>query len=241
MERIYALPKSASHFHLFDKDSFIKAHDSYKAAKAGDAEAAFTLIKDLALDFLLTIQNKVPHHCIFVSPYAQEATGDNAIPLILSLVCADIFKGTSEIDIVQLQRVFHTGADPMERLISRPSFEGAVQPNKNYILVDAVTSMGGTLADLANYIQINNGIVCGTITLVNAGREKEFTAFTKHIKLLQERFGDEIRKQFGIHIPALTANEASYLVGFRTIDEIRNRCLKAEKERHLRLLSKGYV
>src|SRR5699024_11805245 len=87
MERIYALPKSASHFHLFDKDSFIKAHDSYKAAKAGDAEAAFTLIKDLALDFLLTIQNKVPHHCIFVSPYAQEATGDNAIPLILSLVC----------------------------------------------------------------------------------------------------------------------------------------------------------
>src|SRR5699024_12604596 len=60
---------------------------SYKAAKAGDAEAAFTLIKDLALDFLLTIQNKVPHHCIFVSPYAQEATGDNAIPLILSLVC----------------------------------------------------------------------------------------------------------------------------------------------------------
>lgn len=57
--------------------------------------------------------------------------------------------------------------------------------------------------------------------LVNAGRSKDFRALKKHIRLLEARFGDEIKDIFGIHIPALTANEASYLVGFRAADEIR--------------------
>src|SRR5699024_10485280 len=108
-----------------------------------------------------------------------------------------------------------------------------------YVLVDDVTSMGGTLAELANYIRLNGEVVLGSIVLVNAGRDKNFTPIKKHLKTLEERFHDQIRQQFGIHIPALTANEANYLVGFRTFDEIRNRCVKAEKETHLRLLSKG--
>src|SRR5690554_4878207 len=54
--------------------------------------------------------------------------------------------------ISKLQRVFHTGADPMERLRLRPSFEGAVKSGAHYVLVDDVTSMGGTLAELANYL-----------------------------------------------------------------------------------------
>ena len=100
--------------------------------------------------------------------------------------------------------------------------------------------MGGTLAELANYILLNGGQVAGSIVLVNAGRSKVFQPVNKHIQLLEERFSDEIRQTFGIHTRALTANEASYLVGFRTADEIGNRCIKAEKERNLHLLSKGY-
>ena len=72
------------------------------------------------------------------------------------------------------------------------------------------------------------------------GREKFFQPMKNHIRLLKERFNDEIRHIFGIHTTALTANEAGYLVGFRTADEIRNRLAKAEKETHLRLVSKGY-
>ncbi|WP_404416432.1 hypothetical protein LG277_03410 [Vreelandella aquamarina] len=62
----------------------------------------------------------------------------------------------------------------------------------------------------------------------------------QHSEFIEARFGDEIKDIFGIHIPALTANEASYLVGFRAADEIRNRCAKAEKETVKRLLSRGY-
>jgi len=240
MERIYAMPGDAQHFHLYSSDKDIKGHPSYVAAKGGDPDAALELIEELAFDFLYGLKGRFPEGTIFVSPYAREASGDNALPLILSLMAAEILGGESETDIVQLQRVFHTGADPMERLRLRPSFEGTVKQDAPFVLVDDVSNMGGTLAELANYLRLNSGRVIGTILLANAGRSKEFNPAKQHIRLLRERFGDEIRQIFGIHISALTANEAGYLVGFRTADEIRNRCAKAEKETRLRLLSEGY-
>jgi hypothetical protein len=45
---------------------------------------------------------------------------------------------------------------------------------------------------------------------------------------------------FGIDPGALTANEASYLSGFRTADALRNRAAKAAKENDLRLRAKGF-
>jgi orotate phosphoribosyltransferase len=57
----------------------------------------------------------------------------------------------------------------MERLALRPEFEGDVHTGKRYVLVDDVTSLGGTLAELGNYIQSNGGIVAGIFVLVNAG------------------------------------------------------------------------
>ena len=56
---------------------------------------------------------------------------------------------------------------------------------------------------------------------------------------LEKRYGREITQLFGIEPSALTANEANYLIGFRTIDEIRNRLANARQETHLRLRSKG--
>ena len=112
MERIYPLPTDAMHFHLYTSDVEIKVHPSYAAGKAGDPDAALQLIEDLAFDFLYSLQGRFPEGTIFVSPFAREASGDNALPLILSLMAAEILDGESETDIVQLQRVFHTGADP---------------------------------------------------------------------------------------------------------------------------------
>lgn len=60
---------------------------------------------------------------------------------------------------MQTTRVFHTGADPMERLAMRPEFEGVVVTNRPYVLIDDVTSMGGTLAELANYIPVQCGCI----------------------------------------------------------------------------------
>jgi hypothetical protein len=57
--------------------------------------------------------------------------------------------------------------------------------------------------------------------------------------LLEERFGNEIEDIFGISVACLTGNEAQYLTGLRSADEIRDRCSKAKEEVHRRRLAKS--
>lgn len=226
-------------FWLFDDDLALKSHSKYHEAKAGGEEAAVGLVSDLAIDFIVEIKDKLPTNAIFVAPHAREATGDNAIPQVLAAACAMVAQGEADTNIVQVTRVFHTGADPMERMNLRPEFEGSVTQGVHYVLVDDVTNMGGTLADLADYIQGAGGIVLAVIVLVNAGRIKQLQPARKIIREIEKRYGNEITEIFGIIPSALTANEASYLIGFRSADEIRNRLVKARKETNHRLRSKG--
>lgn len=238
--RRHGFPKGVDEpFWLYDNDAVLKAHPRYNEAKAGGKEAAVELVSDLALDFLVKIKDKLPVNAIYVAPYAREATGDNAIPQVLAAACAIVAQGETESDIVQVTRVFHTGADPMERMRLRPEFEGSVSQGAHYVLVDDVTNMGGTLAEFANYILSLGGIVAAVVVLVNAGRVKYFQPTRLVISELEKRYKNEIEEIFGIIPSALTANEANYLIGFKSADEIRNRIAKARKETDLRLRSKS--
>ncbi len=238
--RLYGFPEWVREtFWLFDDDLSLKTHPEYREAKAGSKESAVILVSDLALDFIVKIRKNFPAGAIFVAPHAREATGDNAIPQVLAVASALAASGKVDTDIVQVTRVFHTGADPMERMILRPEFGGAVTAGDHYILTDDVTNMGCTLAELANYIQCAGGIVAGVVVIVNAGRIKHFHPAYHVINKIERRFGNEIREIFGIIPAALTANEANYIIGFRSADEIRNRIVKARKETDIRLRSKG--
>lgn len=238
--RLYGIPQGVNEpFWLFDNDATLKTHSSYQKAKAGGVEAAVELVSDLAFDFLSSIKNNLPPNAIYIAPHAREITGDNAIPQVLATASSLAAQGTVETDIVQVTRVYHTGADPMERMCLRPEFEGAVLQGARYVLVDDVTSMGGTLAELSNYLQCYGGVVAAVIVFVNAGRVKQFQPTSKVIRELEKRYGNEIEEIFGIVPRTLTANEANYLIGFKSVDEIRNRLVKARKETDLRLRSKG--
>jgi len=238
--RRHGVPREINEpFWLYDNDAVLKAHRKYKEAKAGGKEAAVELVADLALDFLMKIKDKLPVNASYVAPYAREATGDNAIPQVLAAACALVAQGETESDIVQITRVFHTGADPMERMSLKPEFDGSVTQGTHYVLVDDVTNMGGTLAELANYILSFGGIVAAVVVLVNAGRVKQLQPTRMVIKKLEKRYENEIEEIFGISPSALTANEANYLIGFKSADEIRNRLAKARKETDRRLRSKG--
>jgi len=59
------------------------------------------------------------------------------------------------------------------------------------------------------------------------------------ISKLKSRHEHAIEEIFGIRVDALTANEANYLIGFRSADEIRNRLAKAREKTDRRLRSKG--
>ncbi len=112
---------------LWDDDQALKAHPSYRQAKAGEQDAAIDLVWDLAMDFLSTLLPKLPLELTYVAPYAREASGDNAIPLMLAIACAEVLHGEVETEIVQASRVFHTGAKAMERMLLCPSSMGRSQ------------------------------------------------------------------------------------------------------------------
>lgn len=237
--RTLPIPPTIEPLWLFDSDADLKAHPAYVRAKAGDGDAALQLIMDLALPAIAEHWRRFGEDVIFVVPFAREASGDNAIPQVLANLCAVICGASADEDVVQVTRVYHTGADPMERLAMRPAFDGEVQAGRSYVLVDDVVSMGDTLAELAHYIQSQGGVVKDILVLVNAGRNKSIHPAKSQQKLLKERYPHDIKDIFGIEVDALTANEAGYLVGFRSADEIRNRLAKAKEEINRRLGSKG--
>jgi hypothetical protein len=237
--RRFPIPENIEVLWLFDSDAYLKAHHTYRAAKAGDSKSALALITDVALLELNQKTSRFGKDCIFVAPFAREASGDNAIPQVLSEVLAALCEAIADKEIVQRTKVYHTGADPMERLALRPEFDGSVHVGGHYVLVDDVTNLGGTLAELAHFIQSKGGVVKAVVVMVNAGRNKSFTPDRRTLKTLKERFANEIIETFGIHVDALTANEAQYLVGFRSADELRNRLAKAKQEVDIRLRSKG--
>ena len=239
LPRTHGWPEGVHPLALLDKDLQLKAHVAYPRAKAGDEAAALDLLLDMAVAWLYEQRARFAPGLLYVAHHAQEATGDNAIPQALAAVCAAVWGGKAEIGIVQSDRVYHTGADAMERMAARAQFVGTVQPGERYVLVDDVTSLGGTLAELANYIQHGGGKIKDVVVLVNAGRNPALVPQPKNVQLLKRRFGDEIFNIFGIKPEALTANEAQYLVGFRSVDEIRNRLAAARQEIDLRLRSKG--
>lgn len=239
LPRLYGWPDAIQPLALFGKDQQLKSHSSYQRAKAGDAAAALDLLLDVAVSWLYQNRARFPAGCLYVAPHAQEATGDNAIPQALAAVCAAVWGGVAETGIVQSDRVYHTGADVMERMAARAQFVGPVQPDERYILVDDVTSLGGTLAELANYIQHGGDKIQDVVVLVNVGRNPALVPSPKNIQILNKRFGDDVFNIFGIKPEALTANEAQYLVGFRSIDEIRNRLAAAGQEIDRRLRAKG--
>ena len=127
--RIHGFPEQLeTPLWIFENDSILKSHRSYKAAKSGNMNAAVRLVTDLAFQFLKDSCEKIPPGACFVAPHAREATGNNAIPQVLATAAATLSNGTTDLDIVQIHQVFHTGADPMERLANRPEFEGLVTP-----------------------------------------------------------------------------------------------------------------
>ncbi len=225
---------------LWRNDRPLKADPDYQAAKAGDGAAAIRLVGRAGAPLASEAASRFGSDVVYVAAHAEEATGRNAIPVVLAAYLAAKAGGRVDDRVVQENRTFHTGADAMQRMLARSQFSGAIAPGTRYVLVDDVTTMGGTLADLAQHIQAGGGEVVGTVVLVNAAREGgKLHADRTLLSQLERRFGDEIREQFGIEPAALTAAEARYLIGFRSVAELRQRVASAAQARADRLRAKG--
>jgi len=238
--REQGLPREAAEIHSARDTTALKAHPDYKAAKAGDAEAAARLVRDLVSDAdIAAAAEKIGPGAVWVFPHAEEATGHNKIPAMMAARYAAETGGSVGPLIVQTNRAFHTGADAMQRLIARPLFDGQVTEGARYVIADDVSTMGGTLAELADHIRAGGGKVVGVVTLANAGRAPTMAGLRLQTGLIEKRYGQTLRDTFHIDPAALTRDEARYVLGFRDADALRTRAAAAERQRGDRLRAKG--
>jgi hypothetical protein len=237
---MWGFEKGATILHQFTSDVDLKIDPDYKAAKAGDLMAALGLVKRLLrAEFLDEVKIKFSDADFLMPIYAEEMQGDNAIPIALAASLSYGLNLDFSAECIQTNRAYHTGADPMERLVSRATFGGSISAGKKYVLVDDVSTMGSTLADCASYVANHGGIVVGAILLANCSRSRELKAKAQHLKIIEERYYETVKQLFSIAPSALTYDEALYVVGFRTSDELRSRAIAAENERKNRIASKS--
>lgn len=204
-------PKVVIHTDLRSRDN----HPGYTAAKAGDAEAALMLATDLlSLDGTERLRALLGNRPALLLPVvADELTGFNAIPDAMAQVLGSklafpVIAG----EIVQTNKVGHTRAPAFQRLVTPATFEGHVQADANYILVDDHVDLGGTLANLRGYVEARGSTVIAITTLTESREARIISLQPATRNVLWDRHGQALddlwESQFGYGIDCLTEVEA---------------------------------
>lgn len=215
-------------------ETAVKQHPAYKAAKAGDDDAAMALVLDtfnsdsaqdlgrIAGDFKPTL----------VSAHALERDGVNAIPEVFADRLGQFLSWPVDKGVIQVNVVSHTGANGFWRLARQAEFDGPVQPGCEYVLVDDFVGMGGTLANMKGYIESRGGRVLAAVSLTGKLHSAKLALTSERLHELRTKHGQELESwwlnRFAHTFDALTESEARYLARTETADTIRDRIAASE-------------
>lgn len=215
------------------------AHPDYAAAKAGDDEAAARLVrdyitKDVVDRFKALIGDRKP---TIVPVHAEEATGRNKIPRAFAEGLAQVLGLRVDTGIVQSVRAHHTGAGAYHRIAFQAAFDGPVEQEADYLILDDALTMGGTLANLRGHIEANGGQVLGAGVLTGYSNSANIALQPATAQRLRETFGNDLESylqdEFGFGIESLTEGEAGQILAARTFDALRDRIAQARRAAEL--------
>ena len=223
---------------LLASESVVKKHPRYAAAKAGDIAAAEALVDALvdeagvAAVRKLIDEDSASRAPVLVAAHAYESGGVNAIPGAL----AKLFSKRLDIDfsdsVMQANVVSHTGAGGYGRLARQARFEGGVEANREYFMVDDFIGQGGTLANLRGWIRQQSGKVIGAVALTGKPYSAKLKLSQEQLDELRQRHGQDFekwwREHFGHSFDCLTQSEARYLARSPDVDTIRDRLAAAQ-------------
>lgn len=209
-------------------ESTVKKHPFYGEAKTGGTVAATRLVMDILDDAWLaihgrSIQNSTP---ILVGVHAVEGMSTNVIGPMLSQWLGMRLDLPVDDNIVQINRVGHTGSSGWHRLATPALFAGAVMPGRTYWLADDFVGQGGTLANLRGYIESKGGRVVGYTALTGRSDSSVLGLNQTTLSALRKKHGtleNWWQQQFGFGFDRLTESEARYLLRAEDADTIRNR------------------
>lgn len=182
------------------------------------------------------MQALVGDHPTLLRPVvADELTGFNAIPDAMAQVLGikldlEVIAG----EIVQTNKVGHTGAPTFQRLVTPATFEGHVQPGSKYVLVDDNVGLGGTLANLRGYVEARGGEVIAITTLTESRDARIISLQPATRNVVWQRHGHALddlwQSQFGYGIDCLTEVEAFNLCRQHSVAAIEDFLAQAAVE-----------
>ena len=196
------------------EESAVRKHPFYKAAKSGDPDAAFRLVRDSVSEGVLGQLRETFHHRnpILVCAHSVEGTGVNAIPAALADMIAEHLRWRADARIVQTNIVGHTGADGFSRLARQARFGGPVISGECHILVDDFVGQGGTLANLRSHLMMGGGRVVGSTVLSGKTYSARLVPTEENLNALRSKHGKKLEtwrtRRFGFGFECLTASEA---------------------------------
>jgi len=221
---------------ILASETLTKQHAHYAAAKSGDIESAMALVEEL-LDrrgarrkVSMLIKRLNP---IIVPVHAVESTSVNVIPMALAEALSVDFDLRVNHDVLQANRVSHTGSSGYHRLATPPLFAGDVMPGEDYLIVDDFVGQGGTLANIRGHIETNGGNVIGLVALTGQKRSATIAVATETLQDLRakhaalENWWGEV---FGYGFELLTESEARYLLNSPDVDTIRTKIAEIARE-----------
>ncbi len=233
---------------LLASESEVKKHSCYLAAKSGDDVAATELVHSLVgpngiVQVRRLLEFVGDQECSLVCAHAYEQEGINAIPAALSEHLSALLNVPYFPNIVQSNVVAHTGADGYGRLARQARFEGEVEAERCYLMVDDFIGQGGTLANLRGWVENNGGIVIGAIALTGKPYSAKLSITGEQLHELRQKHGRNLenwwRNRFGHAFDCLTQSEARYLARSPDVDTIRDRITAAECPRDSEVRSLG--
>lgn len=217
-------------------DNTITMHHEYLKAKSGDINSALILVDEFLSDeFVAKIQKVIIGYSdIHILPvHAEEMLGRNKIPMAYALALSEILGVSMDLNIVQAERAYRTDSDGVGRLLKRVSFDGKVEENRHYVIVDDVITQGGTLADLRAYIENYGGNVVLASTLNGKSNSAKLPITRATLGQLRKQAGRQIeqwwQEEFGYDFSKFTESEARYLakqIHRHGIDTVRDTLIK---------------
>ncbi|MEI6210308.1 MAG: JAB domain-containing protein [bacterium] len=212
----------------------LQAHSDHTAAKAGDVEAAGRVVLALAKpDKARALVASFPGATL-VPVHAVEASGKNKLPRVYAEYLSHLTGMPVKDEMVQSNMVGRTGKGQWHRMAVRPTFDGAIESGRDYVLVDDVVTGGGSLSELRRAIEARGGRVVGATTLAAAQFSQKMALSERTRLALESVFGvDSLRdllKSEGVYggeHTALTESEARTLLSAGTADAVRSRIAAA--------------
>ncbi|MBU2840285.1 hypothetical protein HF670_12090 [Acidithiobacillus thiooxidans] len=214
----------------------LKREPEYLAAKAGDEESALNLADRLICqDFVEAVRKLGAQHAhpVLLPVLDEESAGDNCIPIAFAKTLAHQLGWDMETKVLQVTRSYRTGSGSDHRMVVHPKFDGVINRNAGYILLDDTLTMGGTLASLRGFIQSHEGTVLGAaVGVAHEGalhlpiRESMLQSiYSKHGQQATQAFAKE---QWGYGIECLTQAEAGHIRKAVSLDALRDRFAQAK-------------